>query len=165
VQDSTQFGDQLWNVATYGFGGVNGGIATPYWGQFSISGHSTTQFGDAFADACSDDWNASLVVSTADKMWMNWSSTDPQGSGCGQTFARQMEAGRLSSTPSGTVSNIINPFTSGAELTGDFDPRFGLQRWGDTSSMSMQTTTTAWSFNNSVEDSNDWGTRIQKVTQ
>lgn len=165
VQDSTQFGDQLWNVATYGFAGTNGSFATPYWGQFSISGHSTTQFGSLITDSCSDDFNASLVVSTADKMWINWSSTDPQGSSCGQTFARQMEAGRLSSTPSGAVTNIINPFTSGAELTGDFDSNFGLQRWGDTSSMSILSATQAWSVNNSVESSSAWGTRIQRVTQ
>jgi hypothetical protein len=77
-----------------------------------------------------------------------------------------MEAGRLSSTTSGSVSNIINPFTSSAELTGNFDSNFGTQRWGDTSSLSLDpsSATTAWSLNNSVADTNDWGTRWQKVT-
>jgi hypothetical protein len=163
--DSTQFGDQLWNVATYGLGGTSGSFATPYWGQFSIAGASTTQFGSAIADACSDDFNASLVVSTAGKMWINWTSTDPQGSSCGGTFVRQFLGGRTSATPSGVLDNKINPFTSGAELTGDFDSGRGFQRWGDTSSMSLDGASTAWSINNSVADSNDWGTRIQKVTQ
>jgi len=165
VQDSTQFGDQLWNVATYGFGGANGSFATPYWGQFSIAGHNTTQFGAAITDSCSDDFNASLAVSTADKMWINWTSTDPQGSPCGQTFVRQMEGGRLSTTGSGSLSNIFNAFNSAAELTGNFDPNFGRQRWGDTSSMSLDTATNAWSTNNSVVNSSTWGTRIVKVTQ
>lgn len=165
IQDSSQFGDQLWNVATYGFGGTNGSFATPYWGQFSIAGNSTTQFGSAFADNCSDDFNASLVVSTAAKMFLNWTSTDPQGSSCGQTFVRQFDGGRVSSTAPGALANIINPFTSPAELTGDFDSNFGHQRWGDTSSVSLQNSTTAWSLNNSVQDTNNWGTRWTKLTQ
>ena len=149
----------------YGISGA-GTFATPSWGQFSIAGATTTQRGQVFADACSDDFNASLVTSTAGKMWLNWTSTDPQGSACGQTFARQYEAGRLSSsTPTGTVTNKINPFTSPAELTGNFDPNFGLQRWGNTSSMSLDGPNAAWSVNNSVVDTNHWGTRWQKVAQ
>jgi hypothetical protein len=165
VNDSSQFGDQLWNVATYGFAGAEGGFATPYWGQFSIAGSSTTQFGPVFADSCSDDFNASLVASTEDKMWLNWTSTDPQGSTCGQTFVRQYEGGRTSTTPAGVLDNKINPFTSGAELTGNFDANRGFQRWGDTSSLSLDGTSTAWSLNNSVPSSSAWGTRWQKVTQ
>jgi hypothetical protein len=165
VNDSSQFGDQLWNVATYGLGGTNGNLATPYWGEFSLSGSSTTQFGDVFADTCSDDFNASLVASTEDKVWLNWTSTDPQGSSCGQTFVRQYEAGRTSATVAGTVDNVINPFTSGAELTGNFEAARGFQRWGDTSSLSLDGLSTAWSVNNSVPSSSDWGTRWQQVTQ
>jgi hypothetical protein len=165
VNDSSQFGDQLWNVATYGFAGVAGSFATPYWGQFSIAGHNTTQFGPAVTDACSDDFNASLVTSTAGKMWLNYTSTDPQGSACGQTFVRQMEAGRTAATGNGLLDPKINPFTSPAELTGDFDPNFGLQRWGDSSSVSLMNATTAWSVNNSVADASDWGTRWEKMTQ
>jgi hypothetical protein len=165
VNDSSQFGDQLWNVTTYGQGGVNGSFATPYWGQFSISGSSTTQFGSAVADNCSDDFNASLVASTESKVWLNWTSTDPQGSACGQTFARQYEAGRTSATAAGKLDNLTNPFTSEAELTGNFDPNFGLQRWGDTSSLSLDGLSTAWSVNNSVPSSSEWGTRWQELTQ
>ena len=164
VNDSSQFGDQLWNVATYGLGGTNGNFATPYWGEFSIANHNTTQFGAAFLDGCSDDFNASLVVSTADKMYLNWTSTDPQGSSCGQTFVRQAESGRISTTPSGSLSNNVVPFVSPAELTGDFDSNFGLQRWGDTSSVSLANATAAWSLNNSVQDANNWGTRWEKMT-
>jgi hypothetical protein len=165
VQDSTQFGDQLWNVATYGFAGANGSFATPYWGQFSIAGHNTTQKGAAFADACSDDFNASLATSTTGKMWLNYTSTDPQGSSCGQTFVRQMEAGRTSATAAGALDNIVNAFTSPAELTGDFDSNFGLQRWGDTSSVSILNDLEAYTVNNSVANANNWGTRWVHVTQ
>jgi hypothetical protein len=165
VQDSSQFGDQLWNVATYGFAGTNGSFATPYWGQFSIANHNTTQFGSAITDSCSDDFNASLVTGTDDKMWLNWTSTDPQGSGCGQTFVRQLEAGRTSASPNNTLDNRVNVFNSPAELTGDFDSNFGLQRWGDTSSVSLQNGTTAFTLNNSVASSASWGTRWEKLTQ
>jgi hypothetical protein len=163
VQDSSQFGDQLWNVATYGFGGTNGSFATPYWGQFSIANHNTTQKGAAIADGCSDDFNASLLANPSGFMWINWTSTDPQGSSCGQTFVRQMLGGRKTATASGALSNITNAFTSPAELTGDFDSNFGLQRWGDTSSVSGAGTNLAITFNNSVADANNWGTRWQKV--
>jgi hypothetical protein len=164
VNDSTQVGDQLWNVATYGLTGA-GTFATPSWGEFSISGASTTQKGQVFADNCSDDWNASLATSTDDKVWLNWTSTDPNGSSCGGTFARQYEAGRTSATAANALDNKIKSFTSPAELTGDFDPNFGLQRWGDTSSVWQSNATTAWTVNNSVANANAWGTRWQRVTQ
>jgi hypothetical protein len=163
VAPSTEFGGQLWNVATYGLSG-SGTFATPHWGEFNTTTHETTQQGEAIADGCSDDFNASLAVGPDLRMAINWTSSDP--SGCGETFVRQFVGGRLSTTAAGTLSNIINPFTSPAELTGNFDSNFGLQRWGDTSSMSRDPSdnTKFWAWNQSVPTSNEWGTRATVVT-
>ena len=54
---------------------------------------------------------------------------------------------------------------SGNPLTGNFDSNKGFQRWGDTSSMSLQTSGVAWSLNNSVANANNWGTRWDKMSQ
>jgi hypothetical protein len=168
VAPGTQYGDNVWNVATYGASG-NGTFATPSWGQFDVEGtgaNTTKQAGQTFVDACSDDFNASLVAQTNNSMWINYNSTDPQGSSCGQTFVRQIIGGRLSGTASGQLTSISNVFTSAAQLTGNFDSNFGLQRWGDTSSVSSDPSapaTIAWTWNESVVNSNTWGTRAQKV--
>lgn len=158
-------GSRLWNVATYGNTG-NGGFATPTWGQFNTSTHAVIQRGVVFSDNCSDDFNASIAATTGQRAWINWTSTDEQGSSCGQTFVRQFIATRLSTDPAGTFPSVLNPFTSAAELTGDFDSNFGSQRWGDTSSFSLDPSngTIAWSWNESVFDTNNWGTRAQEIS-
>lgn len=165
VAPSTQFGTQLWNAATYGFSGA-GTFATVNWAQFNTATHATTQKGTAIADSCSDDFNASLVAQTNGSMWVNWTSTDPNGSSCGGTFARQFIGTRVSGNAAGSLPSRINPFTSSFELTGDFDSNFGLQRWGDTSSTSLDPSAAnvAWTWNESVASSANWGTRAQKVS-
>jgi hypothetical protein len=63
------------------------------------------------------------------------------------------------------MPSMINTFTSGAELTGNFDPNFGTQRWGDTSSVSLDPSSfiSFWTWNESVASSSLWGTRAQKI--
>jgi hypothetical protein len=164
VAPGVEFGNELWNVASYGLSGT-GTFATPTWGEFNTSTHATIQRGTVFADGCSDDFNASIAVANDNRAWLNWTSTDPQGSVCGQTFVRQEIATRLSGDTLGTFPSRINPFTSAAELTGNFDSNFGLQRWGDTSSFSRDPSSAsiAWSWNESVPNSSNWGTRAQKI--
>jgi hypothetical protein len=159
-----QFGNELWNVATYGLSG-SGTFATPTWGEFNTTTHATIQSGQRFLDGCSDDFNASIQASNANRAWLNWTSTDPQGSSCGQTFVRQVIATRQAADTAGTFPSLIVPFTSPAELTGNFDSNFGTQRWGDTSSMSRDPSnaTIAWSWNESVPNNSNWGTRAQKI--
>ena len=160
-----EFGNTLYNVATYGISG-NGTFATPTWGQFDTSTHATVQSGTRFADACSDDFNASMTASDDNHVWVNWTSTDPQGSGCGQTFVRQYVATRKSADTAGTLPNMINPFTSGATLTGNFDPNFGTQRWGDTSSTSRDPSDArfAWIWNERVASGGSyWSTRAHRI--
>jgi len=168
VAPSIQVGQNLWNVATYGLSG-NGSFATPTWGQFDVeppSMDTTIQAGQRFFSACSDDFNASIAAQSDGRAVLNWTSTDPNGAACtGGTFVRQIIAGRLAADPAGQMPSMINPFTSGAELTGNFDGNFGTQRWGDTSSVSLDPSSfiTFWTWNESVASSSLWGTRAQKI--
>jgi hypothetical protein len=166
VAPSIQVGQNLWNVATYGLTG-NGSFATPTWGQFDVeppSMDTTIQDGQRFFSICSDDFNASIAAQSDGRAVLNWTSTDPNAC-AGGTFVRQIIAGRLAGDPAGQMPSMINPFTSGAELTGNFDPNFGTQRWGDTSSVSLDPSSfiTFWTWNESVASTSLWGTRAQKI--
>jgi len=166
VAPSIQVGQNLWNVATYGLTG-NGSFATPTWGQFDVeppSMDTTIQDGQRFFSFCSDDFNASIAAQSDGRAVLNWTSTNPNDC-AGGTFVRQIIAGRLAGDPAGQMPSMINPFTSGAELTGNFDPNFGTQRWGDTSSVSLDPSSfiTFWTWNESVASTSLWGTRAQKI--
>jgi hypothetical protein len=169
VAPSTQYGDHLWNVATYGRTG-NGTRAAPSWGDFDTEGagvNTTKQRGRVAFGACSDDFNASLAAATDGRVWLNWSSSNHQGSPCGGSRARMMVAGRTAATPANTMSNQLVAFTSCCTLTGNFDPAFGSQRWGGTSSVSVEPSgpfpDIAWAWNEIVASSNLWGTRAQQI--
>ena len=170
VAPSSQYGDHLWNVATYGLTG-NGTRAIPSWGDFDIDGggvNTTKQRGRVSFDSCADGFNASLAVGADERVWLNWSSTDPQGSPCGSSRARMMIAGRTATTPVNTMSNQLVAFTSCCTLTGNFSAAYGSQRWGGTSSVSIDPlptieSTTAWAWNETVTSSSLWGTRAQQV--
>jgi len=169
VAPSTQYGDHLWNVATYGRTGT-GTNATPSWGDFDTEGagaNTTKQRGRVSFDACSDDFNASLAAGVDGRVWLNWSSTDRQGSPCGQSRARMMLAGRLASTPVNTMSNQLVAFTSCCTLSGNYSAAVGSQQWGGTSSVSVDPVPAefdvAWAWNETVASSSLWGTRLQQV--
>ena len=69
-----------------------------------------------------------------------------------------MVAARKSTDAADTLPTLLVPFTSSATLTGDFDANFGVQRWGDTSQVTRDTTaTTVWAWNEIVPNS-QWGT-------
>jgi hypothetical protein len=166
VAPGIEFSNQLWNVADYGLSG-NGTFATPTWGEFNRDTLATVQSGQVFRDGCSDDFNPSLTASPNGNAWINWTSTDPQGSVCGGTFVRQEFATRVTADTAGTFPSRVETFVSPAELTGNFDPNFGTQRWGDTSSISLDPhfagQDVALSWNESVPNNNNWGTRTQFV--
>jgi hypothetical protein len=155
VSPSTQVGDDLWNATTYGFGGGTS-FAAPYWGDFDVEGagaDTTKQFGVRFLSSSSDDFNVSLVAGADGRMFMNWSSSSPTA------FVSQVVAARKSTDAAGTLPTLLVPYTSTATLTGDFDSNFGVQRWGDTSQITRDTSAdTAWAWNEIVPNSSGWGT-------
>lgn len=154
VSPSTQVGDSLWNVATYGLAGGST-FAAPYWGEFDVEGagaDTTKQFGVRFLNGTSDDYNASLVSGADGRMFMTWSSSGPS------TFISEVVAARKSTDGAGSLPTLLVPFTSSSTLTGDFDSNFGSQRWGDTSQITRDTNaTTAWAWNG-TSDGGSWGT-------
>jgi len=54
---------------------------------------------------------------------------------------------------------------SAAGITGDFDSRFGLQRWGDYSAVSIDPTnpTQAWVVNEKINSAANWGSGIEAI--
>jgi hypothetical protein len=164
VAPSSQHGDDLWNVTTLN---AFGGFATPTWADFDTEGagaETTKQSGVTFLSSCSDDFNASLAANTNNKVWLTWSASE--GRTCGTTNPSVAVASRKPATPVNTLDPVIDAFTSPATLTGNFDSGFGMQRWGDTSSVSLDpgAGSFAWAHNESVPSASTWGTRIEKVT-
>ena len=80
-------------------------------------------------------------------------------------FAEVRYDGRKASDPVAT-QNGAAAFTSSVKLTGNYDPNFGNQRWGDYSRIAIDPygATTAWLVNEDVVDANHWGTRIARVS-
>jgi hypothetical protein len=156
ISPSTQVGDDLWNATTYGFAGGTS-FAAPYWGDFDVEGagaDTTKQFGVRFLSSNSDDYNVSLVAGGDGSMFMNWSSSSPTA------FVSEVVAARKSTDTAGTLPTLLVPFTSSATLTGNFDAALGVQNWGHTSQITRDTnnSTVAWSWNQIVAGSSEWGT-------
>ena len=87
---------------------------------------------------------------------MTWTSTDARVG----VNAQVRLSGKLSADAqimSGTAG-----FTSTRFLTGNFDPGFGIQRWGDYSAVTLDPSNeaTAWLVNEKINSSSLWGSRI-----
>jgi hypothetical protein len=159
----TQYGDHLWAVATW----VDSGLATPFWHDIDTEGagaDTLKQSGEVFISACGSDYNASIGAASDGRAWVNWSQSQPPSCGGGTTI-RQAAASRLPGDAINTMPLLGVVNTSCCELTGNFDPNFGTQRWGDTSSVSVDPSAgdRAWLWNGSAASSSLWGTHVQLV--
>ena len=56
-------------------------------------------------------------------------------------------------------------FTSSTFLSGNFDPDFGMQRWGDYSAVTVDPSNanSAWLVNEKINNTSNWGSRIIKI--
>lgn len=152
----TQVGDFLWQVHTVAFG-----TATPKYYEINTATNSVIQSSFFFASGSSSDFNASLVANSTNDMYVTWSSTNPSAginaqvrfSDCPHTGACAPGAG-------------LAMFTSPNPLTADFDPRFGEQRWGDYSAVTVDPSNSkrAWLVNEKVNPGGDWGSRIGQIS-
>lgn len=162
--NSTQYGDNLINAASYGLSG-NGSFATPSWGIFDVAGsgaNTVKQKGQVFFDGCSDDFHVSAAGDKAGRVYLNWMTTDPQGGSCTPQFMGNELSGRTSANSAGTMPSRTLANRSSAELTGNFDSNFGQQRSGDTSSITIDPSSYAWSWQERVASSSAWGTRSNR---
>jgi len=112
-----------------------------------------------FASLTSFDFNASIAANTSNDVFVTWNAVDPPaGINVEIRLAGSVGVGGAGFNPgSGVVLT-----GSAAAITGDFDPRFGLQRWGDYSAVSIdpRNITHAWVVNEKINSAADWGSGI-----
>ncbi len=154
---STQIGNSLFETHT-----ILDVTATPKFYEFNTSSNTVIQKGIFFEGGASEDFNASIAANSAKNVFVTWDSVLPTGASAHNVRVRF--SGRLSTDPLGIISAGSAVVTSSVGLTGNFDPNFGLQRWGDYSATSIDPASTnkAWSVNEWIQDANDWTTRILK---
>lgn len=158
VNASTQIGDSLWQTHTV----MLSNWAAPKFYQINTSTNSVVQSGFYFASDTSNDFNASIAANANNDVFVTWSSVDsPAGINAQVRFAGSVGVGGASFAP-GAGSALVG---SNSAVTGDFDPRFGLQRWGDYSAVTIDPANIvqAWLVNEKINDPADWGSGIGVV--
>jgi hypothetical protein len=159
---SGQIGKYIYQVHTINLAG----FAAPEWYRFDFNAATLDSSDVWFASGTSHDFNPSVAIDSAQRMYVTWSSTDPPLGAAGNPQVRA--SGKLL-----TDANIGAPHvvlvTSVAPLTGNFDSSIGAQRWGDYSSVSVDPVTTTGAGNPMVYVTNErslgskWGTRIGRI--
>jgi hypothetical protein len=154
---STQVGNSLWQVHTINLVG----FAAPKFYQINTATNSIDQSSFFFATGTSFDFNASIAANIDNDVFLTWNTTDPPaGTNVQVRFAGCDHAAGPCFPGPGTAL-----FTSPTCITGDFDPRFGLQRWGDYSAVTVDPSNTrqAWLVNEKIDDAATWGSRIGAI--
>jgi hypothetical protein len=156
VNQPSQYGTDLW--AVHGIA-CFGSFSCPRWYQLNTQTNAVTQSGLPFFSGTSFDYNPSLQAQqgSPNRMDMTWSASD-------SSLNPSMILGKhLSTDPAGSTTIALG-FTSPSNLTGDFDPNFGAERWGDTSFVALDpaSSSAVWAFNEAVQDTNTWRDRIIK---
>lgn len=151
-----QNGDNLWATHTI----TDAGLPTPKYYQIDIAGagiNTVKSQAFFFDSATSSDFNASIAARTNDTIYVGWNSSSSS------TFVRVLVGGK---TAAGAFARAI-ALTGTVALTGNFDPNFGSQRWGDYSNTwpDNSVSTQAWSFAERVNTAATWGTRLQRFAQ
>jgi hypothetical protein len=156
VNAGTQNGDLFYQAHSVAFGPAAG----RYYIIKGLTAATPTlqEQGTFFTTASSADFNVSIAADSSNRMVLNWTSVS-------SSFNPQVRFnGKLSTDPviSGGGSLL---FQSAACLSGNFDPNFGEQRWGDYSQVSVDPVTakTFWIINETVPNTAFWSTEVGKV--
>lgn len=157
VNASTQTGDFLWQVHSVDVGG----LPTPVYYQINTVTNSVAQSGQFFASASSYDFNASITASSENDAFVTWTSIDPQNG----TNAQVRFSGCDHNDGPCVISAGTALFTSSTFLADDFDPNFGMQRWGDYSAVTVDPLNDrqAWLINEKIDANQDWGSHISNI--
>jgi hypothetical protein len=152
VNASTQNGTDLWQTHTINFLG----FPSPFFYRINTSTNVLKQSGFYHASRTSDDFNASITANTAGNSFVTWTSTDARVG----VNAQVRLSGKLSADAQ--ITSGTAGFTSSRFLTGNFDPGFGIQRWGDYSAVTLDPSNEAiaWLVNEKINSSSIWGSRI-----
>ena len=102
-----------------------------------------------FLSLTSMDFNPTIVTNGAGTLFVTWSATDPPGG----VNAQVRLGGKLIADACGVVRPGILVGGSNNPLTGNFDPNHGVQRWGDTSAITLDplNTTIVYGVNEKVQ--------------
>jgi hypothetical protein len=102
-----------------------------------------------FKGATSHDFNPSIVANGAGNLFVTWSATDPPGG----VNAQVRLGGKLLADTCGIIGSGILVNQSVNALTGNFDANHGLERWGDTSAITLDPldTSTVYGVNEKVQ--------------
>lgn len=165
VNASTQIGKSLWQVHTVALDRW----PAPKFYEIDTSTNTVKQNGFFYASSTSYDWNASIVANSANQAFVTWSSSDPENSDLAQRATAQVRASSCSNTTPNSCSfgRGVALATSFTILTGNYDPNFGFQRWGDYSAVTIDPSDssgqTAWLVNEKIDSSNTWGSQFGNI--
>ena len=130
------------------------GRAAVRWYKINAVNNTVAITRNQFQASNSSDFNPSIAANVAGDVFLTWSSSSPS------VNPQVIFTGARSGTFPPTAGTVL--FTSPAALTGNFDPSFGLQRWGDYSAVTVDPTNSlrAGLVNEKVNSANVWGSRI-----
>jgi hypothetical protein len=152
VNASTQNGTDLWQAHTIDLFG----FPSAFFYRINTTNNTLKQSGFYYASKTSDDFNTSITANAAGNSFVTWTSTDASV----RVNAQVRLSGKLSADAQITAGTA--GFTSPTFLTGNFDPGFGIQRWGDYSAVTLDPANQAiaWLVNEKINSSSIWGSRI-----
>lgn len=142
----------MWNVHSIDFFG-----ATVRWYKINTATNALVQSKTHFQSGTSSDFNASIAANDAGDIYLT--STSASSTVCPQVVFNGERSGLLPPTAGSVL------FTSPTKITGNFDPNFGTQRWGDYSAVTLDPAAvgSAWLVNQKVNSTSVWGSRIGRI--
>lgn len=155
---STQLGNFLYQVHDENLVG----FATPRFYKIDTTALTVPDTAQFFASGTSHDFNPAIATDPSGNLVVTWTSTDPPAArNADVRFGGKRSTDGLGDTWGGGTAL----FTSAACITGNFDPNFGTQRWGDYSAVSFDPATALTFFlvNEKINSANVWGSRIGSV--
>jgi hypothetical protein len=153
VNASTQFGEpvfgqpvKLWQTRSV-LSGSNTAVSLSY----RINADALTIEEECVYNAAvtSFNFNASIAANGPETAFITFSSTDPtNGLNAQVRFTGKKKTDGCGTLTPGTANN-----TSANPLTGNFDPNFNAQRWGDYSAVTLDPldNTKAWAVNEKIQ--------------
>jgi hypothetical protein len=157
-----QYFDNLWAAHTIAFNpSIGSFLPTPKYYDIDIFGtgiNTVKQQAFFFNNSgLPDDFNASIAARPNGTIYVSWNASGPSN------FVQVRVGGKVAGCAFSQA--LVNLST--ATLTGNFDPRFGSQRWGDYSNTWLDNSfsTQAWAFAERVNSSSTWGTWLERFAQ
>jgi hypothetical protein len=125
---------KFWQVRTNG----QGSFPVPHTYRVNADAATLEENCFFFLSPSSFDFNPSIVANGAGTLFVNWSATDPPGG----INAQVRLGGKLLGNACGVIGAGVLVDQSTNPLTGNFDPNHGVQRWGDTSAITLDPSNT-----------------------